>query len=191
MNERQGKQSKYTLSFRIVSVSFPPASSPTTSLMSCIFGCTRTHTHIQHTNACLLFMLCCLSTFTYLLFSLYLKITGINAATERQWQRAKNERRVTTATIDVRKATDGIDDGGSDVNLTDRRHTHTYTETYPSDRSREQERVRERSRQTLVHVIKVTRAAHERFRRSTQTGRRRCMKNFQSKNKYRISKITC
>lgn len=88
--------------------------------------CTRTLTHIQCTNACLLFMLCCLSTFTYLLFSLYLKITGINTATERQWQRAKNERRVTTATIDVRKATDGIDDDGSDVNLTERKHTHTH-----------------------------------------------------------------
>lgn len=91
----------------------------------------------------------------------------------------------------MRKATDGIDDGGSDVNLTERKHTHTYTETYPTDRSREQERVRERSQQTLVHVIKVTRAAHERFRRSTQIGRRRCMKNFQSKNKNRISNITC
>lgn len=189
MNERQGKQSKYTLSFRIVSVSFPPASSPTTSLMSCIFGCTRTHTHIQMR----VYYLCYVVYLPLLIcfFLSYLKITGINTATERQWQRAKNERRVTTATIDVRKATDGIDDDGSDVNLTERKHTHTYTETYPTDRSREQERVRERSRQTLVHVIKVTRAAHERFRRRTQIGRRRCMKNFQSKNKYRISKITC
>lgn len=125
MNERQGKQSKYTLSFRIVSVSFPPASSPATSLMSCIFGCTRTHTHSN--TQMRVYYLCYVVYLPLLIFAFFFVFEdhgNKHRDRERQWQRAKNERRVTTATIDVRKATDGIDDGSSDVNLTERKHTH-------------------------------------------------------------------
>lgn len=163
MNERHGTQSKYTLSFRIVSVSFPPASSPTTSLISCIFGCTRTHT--QHTFVFIIYVMLFIYLCLFAFFFVFEDHGNKHRDRERQWQRAKNERRVTTATIDVRKATDGIDDGSGDVNLTERKsRTHTQRRTRVTD----QESVRERSQQTLVHVIKVTRAAHERFRRSTQ-----------------------
>lgn len=138
MNERHGTQSKYTLSFRIVSVSFPPASSPTTSLISCIFCCTRTHT--QHTFVFIIYVMLFIYLCLFAFFFVFEDHGNKHRDRERQWQRAKNERRVTTATIDVRKATDGIDDGSGDVNLTERKYTHTHTQTYPSDRSRERER---------------------------------------------------
>lgn len=94
--------------------------------------------------------------FIYLVYfcfflSLYQDHGDINtASSERRVTTESGERttRGTTATIDVRKATDGIDDGIGVVNLTERcaERTNTCnvnTQTYPSDRSREPVSVRE------------------------------------------------